>query len=605
MQRDSIFCERRESMSGTTTLDEICTELDDLEGQERLQYLMELGDELPDFPAEWQSEANRVLGCMSQVWVVPQAGRTEQGVTKLQFRGTSDAALVRGLMAFVLAVYNDHTADEILNYPIEETIERAGLRNLIGMQRSSGLRSMIRRIRELAELTQQSPEVVSTEVEPLKKEEKKLQPLVVSREPSRASAISHQPVDRSHLLDTTPIRAQFPILQRTFENGKPLIYFDNGASTQRPLAVLEAMRKVEETCYSNVHRGGHTLAAETTQLYEQARTSAHELLHTRTRQEIIFTCGTTAGINLVAHSYGSQLRAGDEILLTEMEHHSNIVPWQQLAARTGAVIRWVPLRDDFHLDLDAFDKLLNARTKIVAVTAISNVLGTINPLRTIISRAHAVGAVVLVDAAQAAPHEALDVQELDCDFLAFSGHKMLGPTGIGVLYSKENLLDKMPPFLGGGSMIHRVTLDGFTPADLPHKFEAGTPPIVQAIGLGAAISYLQKIGLPAVREHELQLTRHAHALLATIPGLRIFGPAPEEKAGIVTFALAGVHPDDLSRLLDVQGIAVRAGHHCAMPLHERLGVSASCRASFYLYNTLSEVETLATELTQIQKRFAR
>jgi cysteine desulfurase/selenocysteine lyase len=241
----------------------------------------------------------------------------------------------------------------------------------------------------------------------------------------------------------------------------------------------------------------------------------------------------------------------------------------------------------------------------VAITAVSNVLGTITPLPEIIAAAHSVGAVVLVDAAQAAPHEALDVQGLDCDFLAFSGHKLLGPTGIGVLYGKEALLQEMPAFLGGGSMIHRVTREGFTPADLPHKFEAGTPPIVQAVGLGSAIQYLQQQGLANIREHELQLTRLAHELLAPIPGLRILGPAPELKGGIVTFALSGVHPDDLSRLLDVQGIAVRAGHHCAMPLHERLGVSASCRASFYLYNTPAEVESLAAELSQIQKRFAR
>jgi cysteine desulfurase/selenocysteine lyase len=415
-----------------------------------------------------------------------------------------------------------------------------------------------------------------------------------------------KPVDRTQLLDTEKIRRDFPILHRTLDGGRPLVYLDNGASTQRPLAVLDAMRHVEETCYSNVHRGGHTLAAETTQLYEQARTSAQELLNARSRQEIIFTSGTTAGINLVAQSYGSaNLRPGDEILLTEMEHHSNIVPWQQIAARTGAVVRWIPVRSDFHLDLEAAEKLFTPKTKVVAIAAISNVLGTMVPLRAVCDRAHAVGAVVLVDAAQAAPHERLDVQELDCDFLAFSGHKMLGPTGIGILYGKEKLLDAMPPFLGGGSMIHRVTLDGFTPADLPHKFEAGTPPIVQAIGLGAAIQYLQTIGLAKVREHELQLTRHAHELLTPIPGLRIFGPAPEEKGGLVTFALDGVHPDDLSRLLDVQGIAVRAGHHCAMPLHERLGVSHSCRASFYLYNTLAEVESLARELAAIQKRFAR
>ena len=589
-------------MTGMTTLDEILTELEDLEGTERLQYLMELGDELPDFPDEWQTEANRVLGCMSKVWLVPQVASSNASTPRLEFRGTSDAALVRGLVVFVLAAYNAHSPQEILDFPIEETIERAGLRNMIGMQRSSGLRSMIGRIRGLAELAQQSPTAVVAPKPSLTVHRAEAAPLKL---PASAIAKS-QPMDPAQLLDTEQIRRDFPILQRKFDNGLPLIYLDNGASTQRPLAVIEAMTRVEETCYSNVHRGGHTLAAETTQLYEQARTSVQELLNARLRQEIIFTSGTTAGINLVAQTYGSaNLRAGDEILLTEMEHHSNIVPWQQIAARTAAVIRWIPLRDDFQLDLAAAEKLFTKRTKIVAVTAISNVLGTLNPLRTIIDRAHEVGAVVLVDAAQAAPHEVLDVQELDCDFLAFSGHKMLGPTGIGVLYGKEKLLAAMPPFLGGGSMIDQVTLSGFTPAPLPHKFEAGTPPIVPAIGLGAAIQYLQQIGLARVREHELQLTRHAHELLSPIPGLRIFGPAPEEKGGLVTFAMEGLHADDLSRLLDAQGIAVRAGHHCAMPLHERLGVSHTCRASFYIYNTLADVESLARELTAVQKRFAR
>ncbi len=571
-------------MSGTTTLDEICTDLDDLEGQERLQYLMELGDTLPAFPAEWQTEANRVLGCMSQVWLVPQVlPASGDGAAKLAFQGTSDAALVRGLMAILLTVYNGLTPREILAYPIEKTIERAGLGNLIGMQRSSGLRSMIRRIRDLAALADQAPQLSA-------------QPMV----PAPATVVK-----LAVLLDVETIRRQFPILQRRLADGRPLVYLDNGASTLRPLVVLEAMRQVEETCYSNVHRGGHTLAAETTALYEQARRSAQQLLKAKSPQEIIFTSGTTAGINLVAQSWGSQLRAGDEILLTEMEHHSNIVPWQQLAARTGAVIRWVPIRADYRLDLEAFERLLNPRTKIVAVTAISNVLGTINPLREITIRAHAVGAVVLVDAAQAAAHEPLDVSELDCDFLAFSGHKMFGPTGIGVLYGKEALLDQMPPFLGGGSMIHRVTLEGFTPADLPHKFEAGTPPIVQAIGLGAAIGYLQEQGLANIRQHELQLTRQAHQLLESIAGLQIWGPSPAEKGALVSFTLAGLHPDDLSRLLDARGIAVRAGHHCAMPLHARLGIPASCRASFALYNTPEEVENLAVELTQIQQRFAR
>jgi cysteine desulfurase/selenocysteine lyase len=596
------------AMSQTITLDEICNELDDLEGQERLQYLMELGDSLPEFPAAWQTEANRVLGCMSQVWLVPEVRPARNGQPVLEFRGTSDAALVRGLIAFVLAVYNGHTPEEILAYPIEESIERAGLQNLIGMQRSSGLRSMIRRIRDLAELARQSSlDVITKEMEPAT-------PGTSGANGSAARAMASPsgrgpsiglPVDRSQLLDTASIRPQFPILKRKLAQGRALVYFDNGASTQRPNVVLDAMRRAEETCYSNVHRGGHTLAAETTQSFEQARTSVQQLLNARTRQEIIFTSGTTAAINLVAYSYGVRLQPGDEIVLTEMEHHSNIVPWQQLAARTGAVIRWAPIRDDFLLDLDGLVKLLNERTRIVAVAAVSNVLGTITPLPEIIAAAHSFGAAVLVDAAQAAPHEALDVQQLDCDFLAFSGHKMLGPTGIGILYGKESLLTDMPAFLGGGSMIDRVTRDGFTPALLPHKFEAGTPPIVQAIGLGAAVDYLREQGLDRIRQHELQLTRRAHELLAEIPGLRIFGPAPELKGGIVTFALDGLHADDLSRLLDAQGIAVRAGHHCAMPLHERLGVSATCRASFYLYNTLEEVELLAAELTSIQKRFVR
>ncbi|QDU26044.1 putative cysteine desulfurase [Anatilimnocola aggregata] len=590
-------------MSGTISLEEIISELDDLEGQERLQYLMELGDTLPAFPVEWQTEPNRVLGCMSQVWLVP---RVQADPKELGFEGTSDAALVRGLMAFVLAVYNGHTPQEILAYPIDETIERAGLGKLIGMQRSSGLRSMIRRIRDLAELAEASPGGIIAAPTAIQIPAPPTKPIVVPSSHASRLASPLTTVDSTALLDVEKIRAQFPILQRQLDQGKPLIYLDNGASTQRPLVVLAAMREIEETGYSNVHRGGHTLAAESTARFEEARTAIQQLLNAASRNEIIFTSGTTAGVNLVAQSYGgSQLQAGDEILLTEMEHHSNIVPWQQIAERTGAIIRWAPITDDYLLDLDAFNQLLTSRTKIVAITAISNVLGTINPLRELISKAHAMGAVVLVDAAQAAPHEPLDVQALDCDFLVFSGHKMLGPTGIGVLYGKEALLAQMPPFLGGGSMINTVTREGFTPALLPHKFEAGTPPIVQAIGLGAAVKYLQEIGLANIMRHERQLTRRAHELLSAIPGLRILGPDPEQKSGIVTFVMNGVHPDDLSRLLDVQGIAVRAGHHCAMPLHARLGVSASCRASFYLYNSLAEVEQLAAELAQIQQRFAR
>jgi cysteine desulfurase / selenocysteine lyase len=391
------------------------------------------------------------------------------------------------------------------------------------------------------------------------------------------------------------IRRDFPILSALGENGRPVIYLDNAASTQRPRQVIEAMDRVYQTCYANVHRSGHGYSAQTTALYEASRESARSLIGAKSTNEIIFTSGTTAGINLVARSWGDEnLKAGDEILLTVMEHHSNIVPWQQLAARRGAVIRWVPVTDGFELDLEAMEELLSERTKIMAVTAVSNVLGTINPIRGLVEKAHSVGAKILVDAAQCIPHEPTNVQEWGADFVAFSGHKMLGPSGVGILFGREALLEGMPPFLGGGSMIRTVTTEGFTPADLPAKFEAGTPPIAPAIGLAPAIEYLQRVGLSRVFVHEQGLARRAHELLGEIDGIRILGPAPERKAGTVSFTMEGVHSKDIAVLLDqISGIAVREGHHCAMPLHTRFGIAATCRASFYLYNTLDEVEQLA------------
>lgn len=399
------------------------------------------------------------------------------------------------------------------------------------------------------------------------------------------------------------IRRNFPILSALGENGRPTIYLDNAASTQRPWQVIEAMDQVYETCYANVHRSGHGFSAQTTALYEGAREAARSLIGAKSTNEIIFTSGTTAGINLVARSWGdANLQAGDEILLTVMEHHSNIVPWQQLAARTGAAIRWVPVTDGFELDMSAFDGLLSERTKIVAATAVSNVLGTINPVKHLVEKVHAVGARILIDAAQCVPHEPINVQEWNADFVAFSGHKMLGPSGIGVLYGREELLEAMPPFLGGGSMIRTVTLDGFTPADLPAKFEAGTPPIVPAIGLGSAIEYLQGVGLEQIFAHEQQLAHQAHELLEKIDGLRILGPAPEKKSGTVSFTMEGIHSKDIAVLLDqISGIAVREGHHCAMPLHARFGIPASCRASFYLYNTADEVEQLSAGIRKAQQ----
>ena len=401
-------------------------------------------------------------------------------------------------------------------------------------------------------------------------------------------------------------RADFPILSRSVRPGVPLIYFDNAASTQRPRQVIQAIVDCYEGHYANVHRGIHQLAQESDELFDDAREKVRALLNAPSVEQVVFTSGATAGINLVARSWGdANLRPGDEILLTEMEHHSNLVPWQQLARRTGGVLRHIPLTDDGLLDLDRLDDLLTERTKLFAVTAASNVLGTINPVAELIRTARRRGTIVLVDGAQSVPHQKTDVQALDVDFLVFSGHKMLGPSGVGVLYGKRELLDAMPPFLGGGGMIRRVALDAFEPADVPQKFEAGTPPIVSAIGLGAAIDYVNALDLEAVARHERLLTRRAHEVLQEVDGVRILGPEPSHKAAIVSFTLDGVHAHDVAEVLDRHGIAVRAGHHCAMPLHARYGVSATARASFYFYNTLAEVERLGPALEDARRIFHR
>jgi cysteine desulfurase/selenocysteine lyase len=410
-------------------------------------------------------------------------------------------------------------------------------------------------------------------------------------------------VDRSKLLPAK-LREDFPILTQLVHGDRPLVFLDNAASTQRPRQVIDVLRRVYEHDYANVHRGIHTLSERSTEQYEEARQKARAFIGAKHAHEIIFTPGTTASINMVARSWGdANVRAGDEIVLTTMEHHSNLVPWQQLAERTGAVLRHIPISDDGLLVVEELDRLLTAKTKLVAVASVSNVLGTINPVAEIARRAHAAGALVLVDAAQSVPHRTTDVTALGADFLAFSGHKMLGPTGIGVLYGREELLEAMPPFLGGGSMINRVYLDRFTPAELPAKFEAGTPPIAPAIALGAAIDYLNALGIDAVERHEHELARYAYERLQEIDGLRILGPSPEHRAGLVSFTVTQPHPHDVAQLLDQQGIAVRAGHHCTQPLHDRLGITASTRASFYLYNTPAEVDLLVDTVRQIQDRF--
>jgi len=408
-------------------------------------------------------------------------------------------------------------------------------------------------------------------------------------------------------LDPESLRPDFPILATRLHDGAvPLVYLDNAASTQRPRAVIQTLVDVYEKQYANVHRGIHWLSEQSTDLYEASREKIRRFINAPQPESVIFTHGTTESINLVARSWGdANLGPGDEILLTEMEHHSNIVPWQQTAARTGAVVRFLPISDDGLLDLTRLDDYLTERTKIFAVASVSNVLGTKNPIKQLAKLAHRLGAVIAVDAAQSVPHAATDVRDWDADFVSFSGHKMMGPSGVGVLWGRIELLEKMPPFLGGGSMIRRVRTDGFESADLPAKFEAGTPPIVPAIGLGAAIDYLDKVGLEAIAQHEYQLTQRAHHGLEELGGVRFLGPAPEHKAGIVSFTVEGIHSHDVAQLLDRHGVAVRAGHHCAMPLHRRLGVSASSRASFYLYNTKAEVDALVDALRAAKKLFRR
>jgi len=407
-------------------------------------------------------------------------------------------------------------------------------------------------------------------------------------------------------LDPTLYRPDFPVLTREIRPGVPLVYLDNAATTQAPRQVIDAIRQLYERSYGNVHRGIHTLAEESTELFEATREKLRRVIGAQSAHEIIFTHGATESINLVARTWAEvHCKPGDEIILTQLEHHANWVPWHQLAERNDMIIRTVPITEEGLLDLDHFLSLLNEKTRLVGVTAVSNVLGTIVPLEAIIRAAHDCGARVLVDGAQWVPHAPVDVRRLHIDFLAFSGHKMLGPSGVGALYAKEELLEQMPPFLGGGHMIHEVREDGFVPAkSLPDRFEAGTPPIVSAIAWGAAIDYVMQIGLDRIAAHEHRLTQRAHELLGGVPGVRILGPPPEYKAGIVSFVVEGVHPHDLAAALDRFGIAVRAGHHCAMPLHRRLGIPASTRASFYLYNLESEVEKLAEAVERARHLFA-
>ncbi len=546
-------------------LSELQEELDDLEtSEDRIQFLIELGQSLPPFPEEYCTEEFRVVGCQSMVWIVPSWDGSS-----FHFSASSDAPMVRGLVAVLMSAYSAKTPSEITAFPIEKVLDGMHLRTFLSPLRSNGLHSMIKRIRAYAE-SQQAPVTSTAATSPLKKED--LGPIA----------------DR-----IDQIRADFPILEQKNPDGLQIAYLDNAASSQRPKTVIDVMSGVFSEYYANVHRSGHEWAVRSTEGVEASREAVRRFINAAKTEEVIFTAGATASVNLIAQAWGdANIGPGDEILLTEMEHHSNIVPWQQLCQRKGCTIRWVPIRSDYTLDVEQFESLLSTRTKLVSFTAVSNVLGTINPVHQLVQRAHRVGAVVVVDAAQATPHGSINVREWDADFVVFSGHKMLASTGVGVCYGKKAILESMPEWQGGGSMIKSVTFDGFSLADLPHKFEAGTPAIAEIISMKPAVEYLESIGHDRLMEHERLLADQAIQELSKIEGIRIFSPALDRKSGVVSFAVDGIHGEEIARVLDGRGVAIRVGHHCAMPLHSRLGVSVTCRASFYLYNTTSEVSRL-------------
>ena len=406
------------------------------------------------------------------------------------------------------------------------------------------------------------------------------------------------------MIDLSHLQLDFPVLQRRI-HGKRLVFLDSAASSQKPKQVLDVMDATYRNTYANVHRGAYQLSEESTAAYEEARGKVARFINAASRAEVAFTRGATTALNTVAFGWGlDRLQTGDKILLTMMEHHANVVPWQLVARRTGAELVYLPMTDDYRLDLDRLPELLDEQVKVVSFTGMSNVTGTMPPVAEIAATARDNGALVVVDAAQLVTHAPVDVQQLGADFVAFSGHKMLGPTGIGALWGRPALLEEMEPFEGGGEMISDVRLDGSTWAPVPHKFEAGTPPIVEAIGLGAAVDYLEKLGMDSVRQHEKELTGYALNRLAELPALRVFGPPDlDQRGGVISFTLADVHPHDVATILDQEGIAVRAGHHCAKPLTRALGVPATARASFQVYNTQQDVDALVAGLHRVQEVF--
>ena len=558
------------------TTEEIFEEFEDLDPRDQSQYLLELGYDLPDFSDDEKRDEDLVHGCQSQVWL-RAAPVDDSSDPVMQIAADSDAQIVRGLITILLAAYSNRKASEIVSFKINDVFDRLNLRQYISPQRRNGLQGMVDRIRDLS--ARQCGVVLGGQADV---------PQLVNVK-SAASETSAN----SKAFDVGAVRAQFPVLNQTLEGGLRPVFLDSGASAQKPQVVIDKEREVEEKYFANAYRGRHSFGARIDTELEASRQTIANFINAPSATQICFTPGTTATINMVAFGWGrSRLTPGDEILITEMEHHANFVPWQQLAKETGATLRFIPLTCDGRLDMDQLDSVLSNKTKILAVTGTSNVLGTVTPVAELARRAHDVGAVIVVDGAQSVPHAPTDVVSDDVDFLVFSGHKVYGPTGVGVLYGKAERLEETDPILFGGHMIDQVFSDHSTWAAAPAKFEAGTLPIVQAIALGTAVKWMADLGMNAIHAHEQQLLQSTTEQLMQIPGMTIYGPALEHKGAIVSFRMDGVHPEDLAALLDHKAVMTRHGHHCTMPLHKLLGVSATTRASFGAYNTEEDVTAL-------------
>ena len=561
------------------TLDEIFEEFADLDREDQSQYLLELGDGLPSFPVDARTELNRVHGCQSQVWLITETDGTG-GEAAFTIRADSDSNIVRGLIAILQAAFNSKTAQQILDYDILGVFQRLDLQQHISPQRRNGLRGMVERILLLAH-RHLSDDGQGNSIASL-----------VVHVDSCAVPAKFLPIPVQSL-DGEQIRRQFPVLNRPLASGQLPVYLDSGASAQKPQVVIDKEREVEEQYFANAHRGTYQFGLRIDEEFEGARTAIARFLNAASDSSIVFTPGTTVGLNMIAFGWGRRhVQPGDEILTTVMEHHANFVPWQQLAKERGATLRLIPLTADGRLDLGQLDEVLNSRTKVIAITAMSNMLGTVNPVGEIVRRARQVGACVVVDGAQSVPHMTTDLQAIDADFLVFSGHKLYGPTGVGVLYGKPERLEEMDPIIFGGHMISEVRIEESTWSPAPAKFEAGTMPIVQAIALGEAVRWIQSIGLEAIHQHEQTLLKSTIERLKAVPGITIYGPELEHRGGIVSFRIEGIHPEDLAALLDQKGVFTRHGHHCTMPLHGHLGVSATTRVSLAAYNTQSDIEQL-------------